>query len=921
MPDSIPQTCPKCGRPLSVIGAGTAKFFVCAPCNVTLSPDDQDSEPSTAPIVLGTDTSPTIPPNGAFCFPSLTRWAALAVAMILGLAWILWIGMQLSRFSSQGAGIGIFGPPFTLLILSGKAAQWSIAGFLMVFVAQRVKQPKDLLHRVHLAALLSVAALVANQSGLSLPLGFPSQTLRYAESAGFIAFLLTFGLQKVDPVAKRRPRVQHLAIWTAAFIALASVVGFAGLPGFVLSGAFLLAQGLQVVFFFSCFRERLSIPTAIPEVGGDAAAAPKPSWGRQALVTSIFTGGSILCYVTALASPALEGDGSRSVTGLTCLLFGWMSLGDNQAWFANFCLFPALFLLMARGLSEPPAKRQTCPSYFLVVILAGLALALSLGALDMKGFAVPVGWGGQSSNKWPITSIGPGCYLWIASILFIGMGAVVLILRDLLNLKSTGRRSLLVLGGVSAVALSVASLAKYEKSLLTKNRYRNVPSQPQGRSAAQGGVSRRPSPTASFTGKIPTLSVAQFTNAFLPTNGLVAWFPFNSTVLDESGNDLHATNHGARFVADRFGIAERALRFDGKQYVDCGTNRIFELGEQGTLACWMLSFQPTGPLIGKDPFRYHDDVQLGIDPHDRARGKIALAMSPKREEKIHVATGPTATPGRWYHVLGQWDKNGYRLFINGKQVASGSGAHSVHAAGHPLLIGRFQTNRFFRGIIDDVAIYDRALSGDEVESLHRYSELALWRHSLMEHGIDSTKLSFNGSKLEFGLVDGHDLRPLTGIPLNRLYFVGSPVTNLTPLVGMPLEHINLHASPKLKDLSPLSELPLNSLILDRCTGILDLSPLKNLKLRELDLNDMLIADLAPIGQMKVTFLRLENCRQIATLKPLLGNTSIETLVVHTDVPDIEVIRSLPNLKKVGFTSAKLKTPEQFWEEYDLKKKH
>jgi hypothetical protein len=208
--------------------------------------------------------------------------------------------------------------------------------------------------------------------------------------------------------------------------------------------------------------DAVAIPAA-PSAGvGKAMNTLKPAGERQALVTAIFAGGSILCYVAALYSPALEGDGSHSLKGLTCLLLGWMSAGKNSAWLANLFLVPALFILMTRGLGEPPKKRQISLWCLVVVILAGLALILSLGALGMKGFIV-ADWEGGGGTKWPITSIGPGCYLWIASVLFTGMGAIALIFRDLLNLNSTGTQNLLLLGGVSAVALSVAGLEKYEK--------------------------------------------------------------------------------------------------------------------------------------------------------------------------------------------------------------------------------------------------------------------------------------------------------------------------------------------------------------------------------------------------------------------------------------------------------------------------
>ncbi len=443
----------------------------------------------------------------------------------------------------------------------------------------------------------------------------------------------------------------------------------------------------------------------------------------------------------------------------------------------------------------------------------------------------------------------------------------------------------------------------------------------------------RPTPEPLWQGKIPTIPVQQFTNAYAPTNGLVAWYPFNGNVQDESGNERHATNRGARFVPDRFGVSDGALRFDGKQFVDCGTNSVFELGKQGSLGCWMLPFERTGPLVGKDSLKFHDDIQLGVNPHNKARGKIAMAMSPKEGEQIRLATGPEITPGKWYHVLGQWDTNGFRLFVNGKQVAENTGDYRVHAAGHPLLIGRFQTSEYFKGIIDDVAIYNRALSGNEVESLHRYSELAHCQSRLEKQGLDQvnqlpTKLQLAlmgrvskdaGGNLSMSFKDSkiRDLSGLNGLPLTRLNLDGTGVADLTPLTGLRLRELKLWGT-QVTNLQALSKMPINVLFV--ASPVVDLEPLRHCPLENLWILSKNLADISPLTGMElnnlwigsdrledisalkgqpIEILRLDGCPSIADFSPLLECKRLKRLKIHPKLTNqIEFLRAHPPLTDI-----------------------
>jgi hypothetical protein len=69
--------------------------------------------------------------------------------------------------------------------------------------------------------------------------------------------------------------------------------------------------------------------------------------------------------------------------------------------------------------------------------------------------------------------------------------------------------------------------------------------------------------TAFAVGLCMTANLMAQLPSYVPTNGLVGWWPFNGNANDESGNGNNGTVNGATLTTDRFGIANKAYSFDG----------------------------------------------------------------------------------------------------------------------------------------------------------------------------------------------------------------------------------------------------------------------------------------------------------------------------------------------------------------------
>jgi len=98
-----------------------------------------------------------------------------------------------------------------------------------------------------------------------------------------------------------------------------------------------------------------------------------------------------------------------------------------------------------------------------------------------------------------------------------------------------------------------------------------------------------------------------------------------------------------------------------------------------------------------------------------SRGCLAFAI-PKTPWSHHlVAAGPLPL-GRWVHVAATFDGRAERIYMDGREVASMPRQGPVRPTDQPLCVGNFaQAHRaHFTGLLDDVRIYSRALSADEI---------------------------------------------------------------------------------------------------------------------------------------------------------------------------------------------------------------
>ena len=226
-------------------------------------------------------------------------------------------------------------------------------------------------------------------------------------------------------------------------------------------------------------------------------------------------------------------------------------------------------------------------------------------------------------------------------------------------------------------------------------------------------------------------SMAQVPN-YVPTNGLIGWWPFNGNANDESVNTNDGTVNGATLTTDRFGNANSAYQFNGTtSFITLPSNVNQLIDSSYTISFWIYASSNANVFDGYEILGDRDASTWNY----RYRAIFGMSNIGAPQDTLWFQAcygGPTVTISSnspnlntWYNYTMVYDGiSTFIGYINGITAGTATGVSLLTPGNRQINIGRQVSpgypagGSYFNGLVDDIGFWNRALTECEISDLY-----------------------------------------------------------------------------------------------------------------------------------------------------------------------------------------------------------
>ncbi|MFW5710072.1 MAG: LamG-like jellyroll fold domain-containing protein [Bacteroidota bacterium] len=269
--------------------------------------------------------------------------------------------------------------------------------------------------------------------------------------------------------------------------------------------------------------------------------------------------------------------------------------------------------------------------------------------------------------------------------------------------------------------------------------------------------------------------------------GLLAYYPFNGNANDASGNNFHGTVNGAILTNDVKGDLNSAYYFDGNAYINCGDDSLLNQDFKAfTLTAWIYPEHINEDVRiinnrGKGAFSgNYAGYQMKIMNSDNKWGFHESAIQDNSSNAYYLDSSKLNDYGKWYHVAMVYSNPNIYFLVNGEIVDSLDDGGLVDISNDlPTVIGSAIAEdgsltgtpaQSFKGIVDEVKIYDKALGAEDISMAYQAERniapdegLLVW-YPFNSDAKDASGNGFHGTVTNAQLVDDPQ------VPGNKAYY-------------------------------------------------------------------------------------------------------------------------------------------------------
>jgi hypothetical protein len=215
-----------------------------------------------------------------------------------------------------------------------------------------------------------------------------------------------------------------------------------------------------------------------------------------------------------------------------------------------------------------------------------------------------------------------------------------------------------------------------------------------------------------------------------PTDHVLAYYPFNESPLDVTGNGMSGTTDNVTPIADRLGATNKAYYFNGVNSQIYLPNNLLTDPCAFSVSCWIKisGDRPADAYNGQEiiDFRGMYNTNIGYYQSNNPTYPNAIGFNIANYTSNISCISPANSIqfNTWYHIAATYGNNTMGLYINGTLVSSQSQT-PPNLYDYPVqnMIGKdykgsWVDRLWFYGCIDEVLIYGRGLTATEVQQLY-----------------------------------------------------------------------------------------------------------------------------------------------------------------------------------------------------------
>lgn len=275
-----------------------------------------------------------------------------------------------------------------------------------------------------------------------------------------------------------------------------------------------------------------------------------------------------------------------------------------------------------------------------------------------------------------------------------------------------------------------------------------------------------------------------------PTNGLVAYYPFNGNANDLSGNGNNGTVIGAILTSDRYERPASAYFFDGtSSYISVPDNNTLDFTNTFSLCAWIRpdTARNEACVLGKPRSVVGTGFNILLDT-SIASGAYNVVYGMNDNALNFVARDSTNIPLHlWTFVVTTYDGSNAKIYVNGILKKDTAVTITLLNSSQPLNIGWEGLSGFprnFKGALDNIRLYNRSLSASEISNL--FNEIS--PITMNKTGLSGSPASFSVDSTFNSVVGTFNTSVFSNIDTLYLCYETANLTYLTQRPDMPANY-------------------------------------------------------------------------------------------------------------------------------------